>query len=56
MSEKLIDQIKQPSDLKKLSSLRDIPAADLQRCVQAIGQNKNKKAPVQKRIMPQRER
>lgn len=45
-----------PRDLKKLSSLRDIPAADLQRCVQAIGQNENKKAPVQKRIMPQRER
>lgn len=45
-----------PRDLKKLSSLRDIPTADLQRCVQAIGQNENKKAPVQKRIMPQRER
>ncbi len=45
-----------PRDLKKLSSLRDIPAADLQRCVQAIGQNENKKAPVQKRIMSQRER
>lgn len=45
-----------PRDLKKLSSLRDIPAADLQRCAQVIGQNKNKKVPVQKQIMPQRER
>ena len=45
-----------PRDLKKLSSLRDIPAADLQRCAQSIGQNENKKAPVQKRIIPQRER
>lgn len=45
-----------PRDLKKLSSLRDIPAADLQRCAQVIGQNKNKKVPVQKQIIPQRER